>query len=217
LIQIVDKEIELSMVESIGREWVSIWSKVGSKNLTDKEAVGLYGELWILRQLIEMNDCSHVMSWLGPLNGIHDFSSTSIGDLEVKTCSNTTLFHIHGLDQLMAKQNPLSLVVLAIEPSDNGESLVDLIHSIKLLVSFDNSPELVRRITLAGFKEPATEFCRKPFSVMSINYLGLEPEDASIPNSARLQSICSAIVDGELVLDYTHLNMREINSLTELG
>lgn len=102
------------------------------KGLSNSQILGLFGELWVLKQLTKISTSS-IDSWLGPDGNPHDFSQ-GLNGLEVKTTSSATSLacHIHGITQLEPPLNGdlyLALVRLEQRPGF-GISIVDLISEL---------------------------------------------------------------------------------------
>lgn len=105
---------------------------LGGGGFSRNAAVGLFGELWFLRELVRRSP-EAVGSWLGPLSAPHDFSRCSCS-LEVKTTASSAgmVCQIHGLAQLEGMEggrHHLGFVRLEERPG-GGESIVSLVDSI---------------------------------------------------------------------------------------
>jgi len=94
--------------------------------------VGVYGELFLLRQLTQINRTS-IHAWTGPNKGRYDFY-TGTQAVEVKTSLQRQgrIFTIHGHDQLEEPSNgQLYLMSFKVEEvPTNGETLLDLVNAI---------------------------------------------------------------------------------------
>lgn len=89
------------------------------KTLSPERILGLFGELWTLRELIAGNGPASVKSWLGPRPLIHDFRYDSI-ELEVKTTmANARSHHINGAAQLMPSIG-CDLYMISIQAQETG-------------------------------------------------------------------------------------------------
>src|SRR5207245_332372 len=100
--------------------------------LGTEELAGLFGELWVLAQLANESP-SAIEGWTGPLGARFDFQRATTA-LEVKTSlsRNSTVVHIHGLDQLdPAPDQALYLTVLSIESQAAGLSVPSLVRQIQ--------------------------------------------------------------------------------------
>lgn len=102
--------------------------------LSEEQQRGLYGELLVLRHLIEaMGESDAISSWLGPTNEQHDFGFPDF-DAECKTTTSEKRIHtISSATQLeRTPGRPLWLISVQITRagSHSGESLADLVASI---------------------------------------------------------------------------------------
>jgi hypothetical protein len=111
------------------------------KPLGDRAQLGLMGELTVLKDcvLTELNSKKALKSWTGPLRGLHDFVFNSC-NIEVKSSIgiNNRRFIIHGENQLQIPlEKQLFLFNPIFENSDDGESLSDMVASIKSIIKSD--------------------------------------------------------------------------------
>lgn len=102
-----------------------------------ERALGLYGELYVLKSLIEAR-VGRVNSWIGPLNEVHDFRIDH-RELEVKTTASSVREHIvHGQNQLCPSPGcELHIVSLRLGLAGSGEgcSVDDLVTSLRASLS----------------------------------------------------------------------------------
>ena len=107
--------------------------------MSREKAIGLYGELWVLRELLKAK-AAKLDSWVGADQQLHDFRIGTL-ELEVKTTAGNTRRHtIHGLNQLTpSPSHTLALVSLRIGLAgfDAGESLRDLVESLRVVIGAD--------------------------------------------------------------------------------
>jgi hypothetical protein len=102
--------------------------------------IGLLGELFVLRRLIENTGSLAVDAWLGPRAEPHDFR---LGDreFEVKSTVGASRIHtIHGFDQLTPSRGcslKLISVIFAPPGAGSGFSLTDVIKGIELTLKTD--------------------------------------------------------------------------------
>ena len=118
-------------------ERVAAWQdfmKKGSSLLTIESQTGLYGELSLLKDILDLGLVAEaVRTWDGPLNGMQDFH-VGFGAIEVKSTVSTTGFiaKIGSLDQLSDSTfKPIFLIGKRLSISDDGVSLSMLIDSIR--------------------------------------------------------------------------------------
>lgn len=93
-----------------------------------EKALGLLGELWLLRELVK-RDPSSLVYWLGPLGAVHDFRHRSKA-IEVKSSTRRTghIVTIHGLEQLLAPDGgSLILFALSFVPVPHGTLSIGLL------------------------------------------------------------------------------------------
>jgi len=121
-------------------KWSEFFHDQESDRLSQDVIKGLFGELFVLKLLVEDSNSSIVndrlKSWKGPYDQGHDFILDS-KDIEVKTKNVTKVsVRISSEQQLDCVSNrPLELFVLSVEQdSIHGISIKDLVVDIKTLV-----------------------------------------------------------------------------------
>lgn len=112
--------------------WRELLEREPSGLLGIEKLVGLFGELWFLREMVKRNP-NAVRYWTGPRGSRHDFSVGTLA-IEVKsTLSRRGRFvEIHGHEQLEPPEHgELYLTILKLEQVPAlGESLPELVESI---------------------------------------------------------------------------------------
>jgi Putative PD-(D/E)XK family member, (DUF4420) len=108
--------------------WRELIEQELSGHLELNTLVGLFGELWCLRELVR-RDSGALLSWVGPSGARHDFVYNALA-LEVKSTlgRHGRFFEIHGVDQLeIPEGGQLYLVTVQLERQPGaGESITDL-------------------------------------------------------------------------------------------
>lgn len=105
-----------------------------SRELTEEKAMGIFGELLVLRELASINPFRAVEAWVGPEGLSHDFV-TAHGEVEVKTTKQGgRSVAISSLDQLeSASGAPLVLVRQEVQVSPNGRNVTELVEELERL------------------------------------------------------------------------------------
>ena len=112
--------------------WRELLSKSYPRRLSAEKLQGVFGELWYLRELSDI-DLNAIDYWIGPLGDPHDFSNGKIA-LEVKTTTKKArMFWINGVNQLTPPEDGvLYLCAIKLEKvKSGGESVPDIIESLK--------------------------------------------------------------------------------------
>nr|WP_189668973.1 PD-(D/E)XK motif protein [Promicromonospora soli] len=142
----------LGAVYNVIDRWQSLFdSPIGI--LSDQKASGLYGELLVLRRLLQ-NDTSAHRTWVGPLGEHHDFKGGSL-DIEVKATTFTEgrFVQIHGLDQLEEPVDGDLLLawfrLVDTSSSGKGVTLLDLAQQVIALA--DDGPALRALLARAAY------------------------------------------------------------------
>jgi hypothetical protein len=138
------------------RRRTSFWGRPKNTLLNEEIQRGLFGELYVLNELIELGIEEAVQSWTGPLQSKHDFYFTEFS-LEVKTTVGSRHKHIiNGLEQLeQDDEKELLIVSLKIKNSEDGKSISHFVHKIRQKMS--HRPDLIeefnRLIESLGYKD----------------------------------------------------------------
>lgn len=167
-------------------DWRDLLGGSGSgKGLSNSQILGLFGELWILKQLA-MISTSSIDSWLGPDGNPHDFSQ-GLNALEVKTTSSATSLacQIHGITQLeppLSGDLYLALVRLEQRPGV-GISIGDLISEINtagIPINFIRS-----KLDALGYEEDAgNPFLSKKWIVKELKIWNVKDKFPRIVNDS---------------------------------
>ncbi|KQU01809.1 hypothetical protein ASG60_18320 [Methylobacterium sp. Leaf469] len=154
--------------------WQRFMERGGDDLLSPEEEVGLFGELAMLRALLdgEADPAGLCACWTGPLGALHDFRFGS-GAMEVKTTVLGTDAHarIAGLWQLdTAVTSPLFLVAVRLVQAEIGATLGDLAEEIRFDIIRDADAGILfgDRLLAAGLQPSDHEHYRRRFVVDSI-------------------------------------------------
>jgi hypothetical protein len=137
--------------------WHRFLDHSGSNGLSPEAQVGLYGELWCLRELLTpaVAVAEAVRSWRGPLGGAQDFQGAG-WSVEVKASRQLApaTVRISNERQLDAPKGFLSLLVVGLEErSHSPETLPEIVASIRASVvnAPGASPAFEDRLLSAGY------------------------------------------------------------------
>jgi len=126
--------------------------------LSDETLIGLFGELWFLRELLVHYGSDAVRAWTGPARQSHDFRFGAV-EIEVKTTCSTARRHtINGLSQLTASRE-CALYLLSLQGRSTGpgagSSLPELVGAIraKLSNNIDEDARFVNALKDYGYLE----------------------------------------------------------------
>jgi len=154
------------------KRWISFLKKDTKKKLMKEEVIGLFGELIILKKLLELKQTGTLNFWKGPLGKTHDFINKS-KSLEVKTTSNSLskTIHISSEFQLdLAEQTYLHLVHIVLdEDLDHPEQMTlnSLVIQIKGMLSSNLQEQFSFLLYQVGFSEE--DITKQKYSLNTIN------------------------------------------------
>ena len=131
------------------QRWRDLLDHEPPASLSREELIGLFGELWLLRMMLEQRPDA-LRCWRGPGGDRHDFRENGQA-LEVKTTIRREVWEaeIHGVEQLLAPDNgSLRLIYIRLEESRNGHNLPELIASVQAMTE---TSSLARLLVAAGY------------------------------------------------------------------
>lgn len=136
-----DANLYMAQFLSTYYKWSEFFQDSTTGRLSEKEVIGLFGELLILKDKSEKAEAlllnNVLQSWRGPYNTGHDFIE-EYSNTEVKTrLSDTATVTISSEYQLQPEEHKeLSFVIVTIRQEPlNGLSLEDLVHKIRNAVT----------------------------------------------------------------------------------
>ena len=114
------------------REWQTFMART-PRPLSSDAQVGLFGELWMLRLLMNSSLGTNALDcWHGPLRSAQDFHIRE-GAIEVKSTIRTGAFlaRINSIEQLDDDRSPIFLCAFRFEENADGTSLVELVDILR--------------------------------------------------------------------------------------
>ncbi|PZO44189.1 MAG: hypothetical protein DCF19_03025 [Pseudanabaena frigida] len=137
--------VETDVVQMLAnrlKRWQMFLEKHDLEGLSEEIQHGLYGELWFLRQVvIPRFGLSSLSYWLGPEGANQDFSFEGCA-VEIKTTvsQNPKKLSISNENQLdETRLNTLVLMHLSLDARANGETLPEIVESLRVILGKDSS------------------------------------------------------------------------------
>ena len=197
-ISLIEKPIDaLEEVYDTCHEYMDFFRKGGKTTLTDTEEQGLFGELLVLNELIDLIGDDAINCWMGPDRNRHDFIFKKNNAIEVKTSlkQNRKIFTVSNEAQLNNTDGAslyLRFFILEVNPS--GVSLGNLINKIYGKLKEQNAKDSFEQKLLeikVNLNEMQSK--RKFILIESHNYLVDNSFPRLLPNDIR--RISSRIYD----------------------
>ncbi len=185
------------------RSWQQFMERPRDRRLSDDEEVGLIGELTVFQYLLRAGIFAQTVadSWKGPANGLRDFVVDAM-DIEVKATTSTNGFpaRISSLEQLDdVSGRTVCLTALRFSVQDGGQTLPEVIDSVRNRIGDNGRVSFERNLLLAGYEDAhAPEYLRGFILVGERNFL-ISEEFPRLTRSAVPIAIRSA--DYEIDLD----------------
>ena len=188
------------------RAWQEFMRRTGDGMLTGEEEVGLYGELELLWQLLEVGLPADmcVNSWEGPLDGLQDFR-LGMGAIEVKSTLAQKGFEasITSLDQLDESLiQPLFLAGVRLAQGPVGRTLPEMIVDLRGALVEDPTAcaELNTRLLKAGYCDEFANSYTRRFTCVGSRLLAVRNTFPRLTKSNVSEAIRSARYEIELDL-----------------
>lgn len=204
---------------------VSAWQEFmrkGSPTLSPEAEIGLAGELFMLRTIIDAGVplVSAIEAWVGPLDGVQDFV-LGTGALEVKTTLSSSGFlaKIGSLEQLDdSVRQPLLMAGVRLHQIETGQSLPDLVAEMRDVSA--GEPEAVRllgeRLIAAGYFDPHIDRYIRRFNLVDTHIVEVKDNFPRLTPSRVPQGIMKATY--EIDMDkITGFNIPANVALKKLG
>jgi hypothetical protein len=123
--------------------WKRFFSLRESIILTREEQIGLFGELYLLRSMIQNGIVASkaISFWKGPYQGVFDFSLNNMS-IEVKSTASKMPYKAHISNEMQLDDRLaggiLVLFFIAVQPGDSsGETLKDVVKGIADFIEND--------------------------------------------------------------------------------
>jgi len=137
--------------------WQEFMARYGPGGLSDEAALGLVGELLMLRDELapRLGYAAAIVSWAGPRGEPNDFEFAG-GFLEIKTTSRQApdAFRIANLDQLDDRRGPILIACVRLRADQSGMTLPSLVSDLRRRlsgVSSQSAADFDARLMAAGF------------------------------------------------------------------
>ncbi|QNN55559.1 PD-(D/E)XK motif protein [Diaphorobacter ruginosibacter] len=157
----------IRLIQGILVKWRKFWSDAPQKLLSKEKQIGLFGELWFLKEWLipQLGIEKGVSMWRGPLGSRNDFEAEGLS-IEVKTSSRADESHqVNGLEQLLALEGTtLFLFSLLIrEEAGGAESLPSLVAELRetLKTEYEAQAQFEGMLAAADFQESDIEQYQK--------------------------------------------------------
>ena len=145
-------------------DWQQLLRRLGPQGLSREGQQGLWGELWVLRDVVSpvTGLCEAIESWRGPMGADQDFQLSRLC-VEVKTSSASTLDRVQISNERQLEVPPgmaLLLVALSLDarPS-HGETLPDIVQAVRSEASnLGCLSALDARLELSGYQREHAVF-----------------------------------------------------------
>lgn len=157
------------------RGWQEFMKRDRSGVLSAEEEVGLVGELMVLKDLMVagISAPDAVESWVGPEDGIHDFSIGN-GGVEAKATLAPIGFiaEIGSLDQLDdSLYQPLFVAAVRLSQSTSGKTLPEIVDEIVEDTRESGITQLLEgRLLSAGYVGSMREYYARRFAMKELSY-----------------------------------------------
>ncbi len=174
---IADGEHAVSEFISSFQRWVDFFDDPSGGSLSDLEIKGLFGELTVLKWLLDGNSqfgANDILAaWMGPFGRSHDFVFQD-SDTEVKTKSpSQLLIHIASEFQLQKDRGKeLKLCVVDAEQMDSGKHIGAKIEEVKTRIRElrGETGLFVKALSQAGIRAETEKYNHLRYRELSLSF-----------------------------------------------
>ncbi|TSC58773.1 MAG: hypothetical protein Greene041619_319 [Candidatus Peregrinibacteria bacterium Greene0416_19] len=199
-----------------GIRWRRFWT-ADTSEITVEWLHGIFGELLFIKDVIEKCGVTIIKSWMGPLGKDHDFQINNNLGIEVKSSTEMPFqvnCNIRQLDTEIFKQ--LYLVCYRILPSDEGQTLPDLVSQIENFIGHDENilDVFYERLAASGYRRDLEVTYRETIiSVEPPNVFFVDESFPKITEKSFLQSPDHRITNIRYTLKITGVKKLELETL----
>ncbi len=177
--------------------WQEFMARYGFQGLSEVAALGLLGELLVMRSIVIPlgGSAAAVQAWSGPLGEPNDFAFSG-GFIEVKSTTRQApeLIEISDIDQLDDTRGRIILAHAKLRPTAAGESLPQVISSLRTILARDSAEYLSRFDELlmnAGYLDEQAGIYDRTYELSSVDLFRVT---GSFPRIRRAD-VCDGIRD----------------------
>ena len=161
------------------------------KEMDRSEAIGLFGELVVLQQLVATEGRQALGVWRGAENYRHDFSRVNALEVKTYTGFGEPRVRIHGVHQLEPPTgHQLHLVALRIDENASGRTIADLVD--ELVVAGVPRGQVLRKIGTTMDELERTASC---FVIEETRLFEVGPDFPGIRPSTLAESAVRGVDD----------------------
>lgn len=184
----------VTTVTTAATEWRSLL-QMATSDLSENQAIGLYGELMFLEQAIQNIGPEAIDYWQKSARDIHDFIAPG-ARVETKTSSfqNKMSVTVHGLKQLsVPADSTLTLAVADIQKHGDKDSLAGVIERIlNLNVNYE---VFSQKLNDSGVVIGMSALEEYGFTLLSWRFWDLDADSPVLSNSTLPEQVRDAVSD----------------------
>ena len=173
-------------------KWREFFKNPANHRLSDKNVIGLFGELTFIKELRSNGVEIASDLWNGPIKSAQDFQGERVA-IEVKTASSNSLEYVHISSEMQlddAALEVLYLVAYRVERNDaTGTSLPELIKLVSEDLNDQQRLRFQANLTCLGYSEEDASYYSKRYSLKECQAYRVEDGFPRILRSDLLQGI----------------------------
>jgi len=172
------------------RHWRNLLQPDAGHGLSREKRRGLFGELYLMRRLIEAGIPSDVVvgAWVGPSGAHQDFQAAAVS-VEVKSTSSKKPQSLRISSERQLDSTGIDRLVLAHVSLDErkagaGESLPTIVADLEVRLEADTLRAFRQMLYLAGLLPSAMEYYQEPvYALRALEYFEVDGEFPRIVES----------------------------------
>lgn len=177
------------------KRWKSFWDNKLNRGLSEEQIIGLFGELFFLKNIYDLTKKFVVDRWTGPLGSEHDFIFSS-SDFEIKaTTGKIGSITVSSLRQLEISDNKkLFLVLVELGEGVSKLSLKDLVYYLDSKADPEEQGLFWRKLTKLGYRlDEESRYESVAFDVSSFSIFEVKGDFPRIINPSFIKPVDSRI------------------------
>jgi hypothetical protein len=186
LSHVVDKKTNPAYLKALQQRvetWKDFFKTAPSQKLSHEAELGLWGELYILKELLENGFSNSITFWNGPIKAAQDYQFEN-ASIEIKTNQgDSQQVKISSEDQLEAETPQLFLGLLNVQLSGpEGLTLPALIEEIEKIITDEFLEQFQAKLTCAGYYKQHAALYGDRFTVKQQTFFRI---DDNFPKLSR--------------------------------
>lgn len=197
--------------------WRRLFRASLRKSLSEQQRLGLFAELALLEELLDVDGSLSPIVWTGPDRLPHDLELEH-ACIEVKGLGNTSEgVTVHGLDQLESHdEKPLYLILVKVVSEETGRTINELANDLK--ARFADGAGFISQLCKSGWAADDHLAAVTPYAVQSVSVVLVTGETPRLVHASLVSDLPPGVRDVRYVVELSGLlGLSDVMTFTELA